>query len=75
MEQLVATQNQLMQAVLQTLNHLQLNQQVHQQQPLPLPQSTLQEFLRTRCTTFLQAKDPMEAVDWLKFIEKKIEIA
>jgi hypothetical protein len=29
MEQLIATQNQLMQAVLQTLNHLQLNQQVH----------------------------------------------
>jgi hypothetical protein len=30
MEQLIATQNQLMQVVLQTLNHLQLNQQVHQ---------------------------------------------
>jgi hypothetical protein len=29
LEQLIATQNQLMQAVLQTLNHLQLNQQVH----------------------------------------------
>jgi hypothetical protein len=30
-EQLIATQNQLMQAILQTLNHLQLNPQVHQQ--------------------------------------------
>jgi membrane-bound lytic murein transglycosylase B len=37
LEQLIATQNQLMQAVLQTLNHLQPNQQVHQQQQPPPP--------------------------------------
>jgi hypothetical protein len=37
MEQLIDTQNQLMQAVLQTLNHLQPNQLVHQQQPPPPP--------------------------------------
>jgi hypothetical protein len=73
-EQLIATQNQLMQAVLQTLNHLQLNPQVHQQQPPP-PQSRLGKFLRTHPTTFLQAKDPMEAGNWLKSIEKKLEIA
>jgi hypothetical protein len=30
LEQLIATQNQLMQAVLQTVNHLEPNQQVHQ---------------------------------------------
>jgi hypothetical protein len=30
-EQLIATQNQLMQAVLQTLNNMQPNQQAHQQ--------------------------------------------
>jgi hypothetical protein len=30
LEQLIATQNQLMQAILQTLNHLQPNQQAHQ---------------------------------------------
>jgi hypothetical protein len=29
LEQLIVMQNQLMQAVLQTLNHLQPNQQVH----------------------------------------------
>jgi hypothetical protein len=68
-------QNQLMQAMLQTLNHLQPNQQVHQQQPPPPPQSRLGEFLRTCPTTFSQAKDPMEAQDWLKSIEKKLEIA
>jgi hypothetical protein len=74
MEQLIATQNQLMQVVLQTLNHLQPNQQVHQQQPPP-PYSRLGKFWRTCPTTFSQAKDPMEAEDWLKSIQKKLEIA
>jgi hypothetical protein len=35
----------------------------------------LGEFLRTHPTTFSQAKDPMEAKDWLKAIEKKLLIA
>jgi hypothetical protein len=33
------------------------------------------EFLRTRPTTFSQAKNPMEAEDWLKGVEKKLVIA
>jgi hypothetical protein len=33
------------------------------------------EFLRTRPTTFSQAKDPMDAEDWLKGVEKKLVIA
>jgi hypothetical protein len=78
LEQLIATQNQLMQAVLQTLNNMQPNQQAHQLQAPPPPpphQSRLVEFLRTRPTTFSQAKDPMEAEDWLKGVEKKHMIA
>jgi hypothetical protein len=75
MEQLIATQNQLILVVLQTLNHLPLNQQVHQQQPPPPPpRSRLGEFFRTCPTTFSQARDPMEAKDWLKSIEKRLEI-
>jgi hypothetical protein len=77
LEQLVTTQNQLMQAVPQTLNNMQPNQQAHQQQALPPPpphQSRLAEFLRTHPTTFSQAKDPMEAEDWLKGVEKKLMI-
>jgi hypothetical protein len=73
LEQLITTQNQLMQAVLQTLNNMQPNQQAHQQQappPLPPHQFRLAEFLRTHPTTFSQAKDPMEATDWLKGVEK-----
>jgi hypothetical protein len=74
LEQLLTTQNQLMQAMLQTLNNMQPNQQ---QAPPPLPphQYRLAEFLRTRPTTFSQAKDPMDAEDWLKGVEKKLVIA
>jgi hypothetical protein len=78
LEQLITTQNQLMHAVLQTLNNMQPNPQAHQQQAPPPPpphQSCLAEFLRTRPTTFSQAKDPMEAEDWLKGVEKKLVIA
>jgi membrane-bound lytic murein transglycosylase B len=76
LEQLITTQNQRMQAVLETLNNMQPNQQAHHQQAPPPPhQSHLAEFLRTRPTTFSQAKDTMEAEDWLKGVEKKLVIA
>jgi hypothetical protein len=76
LEQLIATHNQLMQAVMQTLNNMQPNQQAHQQQAPPPPHpSYLVEFLRTHPTTFSQAKEPMEAKDWLKGVEKKLVIA
>jgi hypothetical protein len=35
----------------------------------------LAEFLRTHHTPFSQAKDPMDAKDWLKGVEKKLVIA
>jgi hypothetical protein len=77
LEQMITTKNQLMQAVLQTLNNMQPNQQAHQQQappPQPPHQSRLAQFLRTRPTTFSQAKDPMEDEDWLKGVEKMLVI-
>jgi hypothetical protein len=74
LEQLLTTQTQLMQAMLQTLNSMQPNQQ--QVPPPPPPhQSRLAEFLQTCPTTFSQAKDPMDAEDWLKGVEKKLVIA
>jgi hypothetical protein len=73
LEQLLTTQNQLMQAMLQTLNNMQANEQ--QAPPPPPPhQSHLAEFLRTCPTTFSQAKDPMDAEDWLKGDEKNLMI-
>jgi hypothetical protein len=74
LEQLLTTQTQPMQAMLQTLNNMQPNQQ--QVPPPPPPhQSRLAEFLRTCPTTFSQAKDPMDAEDWLKGVKKKLVIA
>jgi hypothetical protein len=63
-----------MQAMLQTLNNMQPNQQ---QAPSPPPphQSHLAEFLQTRPTTFSQTKDPIDAEDWLKGVEKNLVIA
>jgi hypothetical protein len=63
-----------MQAMLQTLNNMQPNQQ-HVPPPPPPHQSRLADFLRTHPTTFSQAKDPMDAEDWLKGVEKKLVIA
>jgi hypothetical protein len=57
---------------------MQPNQQAHQQQAPPPPpphQPRLAEILRTRPTTFSQAKDPMEVEDWLKGVEKKLMFA
>jgi hypothetical protein len=78
LEQLIVTQNNLMQVVLQTLNNMHPTQQPHQQQAPPLlppHQSRLVEFLQTCLTTFSHAKDPMEVEDWLEGIEKKLMIA
>jgi hypothetical protein len=74
LEQLLNTQNQLMQAMLQTLNNMQPNQ-LQVPPPPPPHQSRLAEFLRTRPSTFSQAKDPMDAEDWLKRVEKKLVVA
>jgi hypothetical protein len=69
LEQLLNTENQLMQAMLQTHNNMQPNQQ--QVPPPPPPhQSHLAEFLRTHPSTFSQAKDPMDAEDWLKGLKR-----
>jgi hypothetical protein len=73
LEQLLTTQNQLMQAMLQTLNNMQPNQQ-RAPPPPPPHQSHLVEFLWTHRTTFSQAKDPMDAEDWLRGVEKKLVI-
>jgi hypothetical protein len=69
LEQLLTTQTQLMQAMLQTLNNMQPNQQ-QVAPPSPPHQSRLAEFLQTRPTTFSQAKDSMDAEDWLKGLKR-----
>jgi hypothetical protein len=53
---------------------MQPNQQ-HAPPPPPPHLSRLAKFLRTHPTTFSQAKDPVDAKDWLKGVKKKLMIA
>ncbi|XP_062224447.1 uncharacterized protein LOC133922963 [Phragmites australis] len=53
-----------------------INQQPQvQQAPPQQPQSRLKTFLSTQPATFSQEIGPMEADDWLKTIESKLQIA
>jgi hypothetical protein len=44
------------------------------QAPPPPPRDRLGEFHRTKPSTFSQAMEPMNADDWLKSIEKKLQV-
>jgi hypothetical protein len=48
---------------------------VHAQpQVPPPPRDRLEDFQRTKPPTFSYAMDPMDADDWLKSIEKKLQV-
>jgi hypothetical protein len=40
----------------------------------PLLRDRLGEFQRTKAPTFSQAMEPMDADDWLKSMEKKLQV-
>ena len=65
-EQLLVVQTQLMQALVQ-------NQQNH---PVGgVPHDKLGEFLKGHPSVFSHATDPLEADDWLRAVEKQLNIA
>ena len=41
----------------------------------PVPHSKLSDFQRTKPPSFSQAIDPLDADDWLRTMEKKLEVA
>ena len=41
----------------------------------PVPHSKLSDFQRTKPPIFSQAIDPLDADDWLRTMEKKLEVA
>ena len=41
----------------------------------PVPHSKLSDFQRTKPPSFSQAVDPLDADDWLRTMEKKLEVA
>jgi hypothetical protein len=52
-----------------------VNMQAAQPQALPLPpRDRLGDFQRTKLPTFSHAMELMDADDWLKFVEKKLQV-
>jgi hypothetical protein len=70
-EQVLAIQAQM----LQTMQHTMVNMQTAQPQaPPPLPRDRLGDFQCTKPPTFSQAVALMDADDWLKYVEKKLQV-
>jgi hypothetical protein len=61
--------------MLQTMQQTMVSMQAAQPQaPPPPPRDRLGDFLRTKPPTFSQAVEPMDADDWLKSVEKKLQV-
>ncbi|CAO2190166.1 unnamed protein product [Urochloa humidicola] len=72
MEQFFQAQMALLQNLTNTVAGLQANQGPNNHQP---PRSKHQEFMTHRPSTFSHSADPLEADDWLKTMEKMLNIA
>jgi hypothetical protein len=71
LEQVLIMQAQMLQTMQQTLVNMQAAQP---QAPPPPPRDRLGEFQRTKLPTFSQAMEPMDADDWIKSVEKKLQV-
>jgi hypothetical protein len=71
LEQVLAMQAQMLQTMKQTMVNMQNAQP--QAPPLPL-RDRLGDFQRTKPRTFSHAVEPMDADDWLKSVEKKLQV-
>jgi hypothetical protein len=69
LEQVLAMQAQILQTMQQNLVNLH-----PQPQAPPPPRDRLEDFQCTKPPTFSYAVDPMDADDWLKSIEKKLQV-
>ncbi|CAN6227706.1 unnamed protein product [Urochloa humidicola] len=71
MEQFLQAQMTLLQNLTNTVAGLVNNNNNNNNQP---PRSKLQEFMTHRPPTFSHSADPLEADDWLKTVEKMLNI-
>jgi hypothetical protein len=71
LEKVLIMQAQMLQTMQQTLVNMQVAQP---QAPPPPPRDSLGEFQRTKPPTFSQAAELMDADDWLKSVEKKMQV-
>jgi hypothetical protein len=69
LEQVRAMQAQMLRTMQQSLVNLHAQPQVE-----PPSRDRLGDFWRTKLPTFSYAMDPMNADDWLKSIEKKLQV-
>jgi hypothetical protein len=49
-------------------------QAAHPQVPPPLPRDRLEDFQRTKPPIFCHAVEPMDDDDWLKSVQKKLQV-
>ena len=75
MEQMMQMQLQLTQQMAQTIALMQQNQQNPLQQHHVQPRDKRGEFMKGRPPTFSKSSDPMQAEDWLKALERQLDIA
>jgi hypothetical protein len=71
LEQVLAVQAQMLQTMQQTLFNMQTAQP---QAPPPPLRDRLGEFQLTKPPTFSQAVEPMDADNWLKSVEKELQV-
>jgi hypothetical protein len=73
LEQVFIMQAQMLQTMQQTMANMQ---QPPQYQPAPQqqPHDKLGEFQRTKPPAFSHSVEPMDADDWLKIVEKKLQV-
>jgi hypothetical protein len=73
LEQVLIMQAQMLQTMQQTMANMQ-QAQGQQQAPQLLQRDKLGEFQRTKPPTFSHSIEPMDADNWLKTIEKKLQV-
>jgi isochorismate synthase EntC len=70
LEQVLVMQAQMLQTMQQTMVNMQQNQQALQ----PQQRGRFGDFQRTKLPHFSQSIEPMDADDWLKTVEKKLQL-
>jgi hypothetical protein len=60
--------------MLQTMQQTMINMQQNQQAPQPQQRYKLGEFQWTKPLTFLHSVEPIDADDWLRIVEKKLQV-
>jgi hypothetical protein len=73
LEQVLIMQAQMLQTMQQTMANMQ-QAQGHQPAPQPQPRDMLGEFQRTKPPSFSHSVELMDSDDWLKTIEKKLQV-